>query len=373
MKKIVKQIAEIKEQHETSEIKAERPDIEHPKSTNDRRSFIKKAALGGIALGGLTHFSLQGVQAQTTQKVPPNPRSRDSRSLKDLKYGLCPKGKLGNLTVSRMMMGCNPFIGHSHGRDLSPYVNKLISEYNTEQKILETIHLGVLAGINTFVMTTDVYEYINKYNDIYNSKIQGICMAGLPKNDLLANINKALEFGPTSIYIHGRVADAYIKDGQIDQITKAMEHIRSQGLQAGMGAHCIETVEACEELKIPLDYYLKTFHHDQYWSALPEEYRDDPYICIGPSYLDHNKYHDNMWDLFPKYTVEAVKKVQKPLIGFKVLAAGAIQPQDGFRYAFENGADFIIVGMYDWQVIDNVNTVNEILGNLKNRERKWFS
>jgi hypothetical protein len=65
--------------------------------------------------------------------------------------------------------------------------------------------------------------------------------------------------------------------------------------------------------------------------------------------------------------------VNKPWIAFKVLAAGAIEPKDGFRYAFENGADFICVGMFDFQIIDDVNTVNKILGDLKNRERKWFS
>jgi hypothetical protein len=140
-----------------------------------------------------------------------------------------------------------------------------------------------------------------------------------------------------------------------------------------MGAHCIETIEACEKDGIPSDYYLKAFHHDKYWSALPEEDRNDPYLTIGPSYVEHNKYHDNTWDLFPKHSVEAIKKVKKPFIAFKILAAGAIRPADGFRYAFENGADFILVGMFDWQIIDNVNIANEVLADLKNREREWFS
>jgi hypothetical protein len=68
-----------------------------------------------------------------------------------------------------------------------------------------------------------------------------------------------------------------------------------------------------------------------------------------------------------------MKGVQKPWIAFKVLAAGAILPKDGFRYAFENGADFICVGMFDFQVVENVNTLNEILGSLKERERGWYS
>ena len=45
----------------------------------------------------------------------------------------------------------------------------------------------------------------------------------------------------------------------------------------------------------------------------------------------------------------------------ELLAAGAIEPEVGFRYAFENGADFICVGMYDFQIVDDINIVNKIL------------
>jgi hypothetical protein len=58
-------------------------------------------------------------------------------------------------------------------------------------------------------------------------------------------------------------------------------------------------------------------------------------------------------------------------IASKVLAAGAIDPKDGFRYAFENGADSICVGMYDFQIVDDVNITLDVLkGNLQ-RKRPW--
>jgi 2-keto-3-deoxy-6-phosphogluconate aldolase len=83
--------------------------------------------------------------------------------------------------------------------------------------------------------------------------------------------------------------------------------------------------------------------------------------------------HDNIFDLFPAKTLEFMKEVKKPWIAFKVLAAGAIQPKDGFRFAFENGADFICVGMFDFQVVDNVNTAIDVLGSLNGRIRDWHS
>ena len=58
-----------------------------------------------------------------------------------------------------------------------------------------------------------------------------------------------------------------------------------------------------------------------------------------------------MWDLFPSHTIEFMKSVNKPWIAYQGPGAGAIDPKDGFRYAFENGADFIAVGMFDFRIV----------------------
>jgi len=62
--------------------------------------------------------------------------------------------------------------------------------------------------------------------------------------------------------------------------------------------------------------------------------------------------------------------LEEPWIAFKVLAAGAIYPEDGFQFAFNNGADFICVGMYDFQVVEDCNIVLDTLPKVK-RERPW--
>jgi hypothetical protein len=69
MKSILKQIAEKSRQKERAEADAIRTEIANPATPNDRRNFLKKAALGGIALGGLMHLSIEDTIAQTTQKV----------------------------------------------------------------------------------------------------------------------------------------------------------------------------------------------------------------------------------------------------------------------------------------------------------------
>jgi L-alanine-DL-glutamate epimerase-like enolase superfamily enzyme len=69
MKSILKRIAENERLREKAEAEAINAEIARPTTTNDRRNFLKKAAFGGIALGGLMHLSIEDTIAQTTSKV----------------------------------------------------------------------------------------------------------------------------------------------------------------------------------------------------------------------------------------------------------------------------------------------------------------
>jgi hypothetical protein len=53
------------------------------------------------------------------------------------------------------------------------------------------------------------------------------------------------------------------------------------------------------------------------------------------------------------------------------MAAGAIPPGDAFDYAFKNGADFILAGMFDFEIADDVQIAKRVLAKIKDRPRPW--
>jgi pentose-5-phosphate-3-epimerase len=78
-----------------------------------------------------------------------------------------------------------------------------------------------------------------------------------------------------------------------------------------------------------------------------------------------------MWCLDAEKTADFMETVTKPWIAFKVMAAGAIAPQMAFSHAYRNGADFIVAGMFDFQIEDDVKIAIEALRKLDRRQRPW--
>jgi hypothetical protein len=68
-----------------------------------------------------------------------------------------------------------------------------------------------------------------------------------------------------------------------------------------------------------------------------------------------------------------MKTVHKPWIAFKTMAAGAIAPKLAFRYAFAKGADFVLAGMFDFEIAADVQHANEAFAASQKRERPWMA
>jgi uncharacterized membrane protein YphA (DoxX/SURF4 family) len=320
--------------------------------------------LGAFAWGAVRKFRWNSVNATSGASITvPN------IAMKDLVAPI-PAGKILDKKVSRIIAGGNLIGGWSHSRDLR-YVSKLFKAYNTEKKVFETLAIAEQAGINTINIVHNQLPLINKYKRIYGSNIQTMTQVHPKKDEVYLHVDFVIEHGVDLIQIQGNCCDWRVRDGEIDVLADCMDYIKKQGYPAGLGAHSIQALIACDEAGIEPDFFMKTFHHDNYWSAHPRENRI-PFSVDGKRSSNHDEFHDNMFCLFHEETAEYMSSKKIPWIAFKILAGGAIMPEDGFRFAFENGADFICVGMFDWQVVENVNIANKILGSLNGRSREWY-
>jgi len=355
--------------------------IPEPESSTSRREVLKNLAtlpvLGAMGWGAVSNFKTYGVDVMSGATIQVK-----QAALSELK-GELPKGKIGKHEISRMIAGGNLIGGWAHSRDLI-YVSTLFKAYNTEQKVYETLMLAEKAGINTINIGFPSNPLLAKYKKLTGSKIKVISQVA-PKldNNALSKvgphtdkklyfefIDQAIDYGADILQVQGNWCDWLVRDNKLEVIEEMLGHIRQQGYTAGLAAHSVESLIACADKGIIPDYYMKTMHHDQYWSAHPRENRF-PFEVDGKEYLDHNRFHNNMFCLFPERTVEFVNKATVPVMGFKVLAAGAIEPKDGFQWAYNNGADFICVGMFDFQVVSNVNIAIDCLKKT-NRTRAWY-
>lgn len=274
--------------------------------------------------------------------------------LDDLK-GQVPKGRIGNVELSRMILGGNLIGGWAHARDLL-YASDLVKAYHTDERVMMTFQLAEKCGINTVLTNPALIRIIKKYWHETDGKIQFISDCG--SKTLIEGIRLSEEAGAAAMYVHGGECDRLVQDCKYDEIAKALELIRSFGKPAGIGGHRLETIKGCVAHGIKPDFWMKTLHHLNYWSARP-----------GSDQSDMIKY-DNIWCEQPVETVEFMNSLEEPWIAFKVLAAGAIRPKEGFKYAFDSGADFICVGMYDFQIVNDVNIALDSLTNV-NRVRPW--
>ncbi len=327
----------------------------------NRRRLIAGSIAGAAGVLGLEERILLAALEKKTEPSESKPQQP--------KVALIPTGKIGNITISRLILGGNLIGGWAHSRDLI-YVSKLFQAYNTKDKIFETLNLAEKHGINTILIADSQLDIINKYKKDTGGKIQAIINVTPQEENPLAGIDKAVDKGAEMIYLHGAACDNLVKRGRLDAIEKALEHIRKKELPAGIGCHSVYVLQQCREAKIQPDYWVKTFHHDKYWSAHPKENRE-PFSVDGRQSEDHNEFHDNIFCLEPQETIDFFKSEEKPWIAFKTLAAGAIQPTDGFKYAFENGADFITVGMFDFQLAEDCTIVRKVIEKAKQRQRPW--
>lgn len=259
---------------------------------------------------------------------------------------MLPTVDLCGLTVSRLIVGGNPFSGFSHQ---SHERDEEMLNYYTTERLKETLRRAESAGINTTIMRSDLHIH-RLLREYYNEggHIQWIAQVGADSGQqtMLRALDAAVAARAKAIYIHGGHVDEAYAEQNAERLVEWLDHIRGHGLPAGVAGHAPEAHLWVNDLGIA-DFHAVCF-----------------YNC--------GSLHRGGGDKFdpddPPLAVEAIRRIQKPCIGYKVLGAGRVEPRTAFEFAFANikDSDVVNVGVYrgdnDNMVEDNVAMVEEILG-----------
>ncbi len=250
------------------------------------------------------------------------------------------------LTVTRLILGANPFGGFSHQNQER---NAEMVAYYTVDRIIETWERADGAGINTMITnneTPHVLEAVKRYHAAKGS-LQWIAQLSCRTYaDMFEAIDVAVDIGAKAAYLHGGVTDTAYLEKDEATLRSYIEHARSKGIPIGVAGHAPEVHDWVDSLDL-VDFHTVCFFN-----------------CGSLHAGKGEKFQ--LGDVFR--AARCVARLRKPCIAYKIMGAGRIDPQMAFEYAFENikPGDVVNVGMHrgdkDDMVEENAALVSRILG-----------
>ena len=251
--------------------------------------------------------------------------------------------KLGSLTVSRMIIGGNPFSGFSHQgveRD------EEMIRYHTTARIKETLWRAQRAGITTHLSRGDhhVIRYLREFWD-EGGTLQWICQTCPEVGSLERVIDNGLRNGAKAVFFHGGMMDARLRENDnLDELPRMVAKVKKAGLAVGVAGHLTSTIQWAEQ-NLDVDFYMCSYYNPIYRAKSGEHVHG---------------YEETYNDADRAAMVATVKNLSKPAIHYKVLAAGRHKPAEGLAFVARHlrPQDAVCVGVC---LKDNAGAIGEDL------------
>jgi len=267
--------------------------------------------------------------------------------------------------VSKLIVGDNPFNGHSYIPD---YVNgKEMTDYSTEEKILEAMFRMEELGINTMLPLAD--PYIIRILQHYRSnggKMNFIFQPYAPMN-LDASIMQMLSVNPIGVYVHADLPLELDKPEQVlGKLNKFREKMTKEyGVKVGLSTHKPWVVQLAEKEGWDFDFYFACMYNFR-------RNRDGEKsgFLTGKSKRGIDVRFEDRGEM-----LDVLKNIKKPVIAFKIFAGGQLitaidqeekrrRIKDAYNTIFTalKPDDFATIGIfqkYSDQLGENVELYNE--------------
>jgi len=238
--------------------------------------------------------------------------------------------QLGDLTVSRLILGGNTFSGFSHQ---TPELDQEMAAYFTAARIKQTMREAEELGINTFLGRADrhvrrtLIEYWGE-----GGRIQWFAQTAPEFSSLPGNVSGAVSTGAKAVYLHGGQMDFLYAQGQLKMVEDFVRQVRELGVAAGVAGHN-PAVHVWANEHLELD-----FHMCCYYNPTPRDQNAEHVHGAREVFDDKDR----------AAMVDVIGTLRAPAIHYKIFAAGRKDPRDAFAYAAKHlrPQDAVCIGVY---------------------------
>ena len=267
--------------------------------------------------------------------------------------------------ITRLILGDNPFNGHSYIPDI--HNDEEMLDYYTADKCVKAMFEAEENGINAIMalgspfMLRVIRQYRNEGGKMH------IMFQSYPAIELEININQMMACNPVAIYHQGGTFDYLCETNQMDEAHRRLELIRKSGVKSGVGTHVPETVLQAEQEKWDIDFYMVCLYN----ARKTQRGQQSGFVTGKSKQLEF--YQED-----PPFMFEAIKKVKKSCIAFKLFAGGQIfydktkdeipaVAESAIKETFDNikPEDMICLGVFQKEkneIKENADIVKKILG-----------
>ena len=252
---------------------------------------------------------------------------------------MLPVVPFGNIQITRLVIGGNPFSGNSHiSRDL----DEEMMDFFTCQEIKKTLFRAMECGINTTQLRGDrhIMRILREFR-AEGGKLHWIAQTTPESRSFDGNVKQMAAAGAAAIYHHGTVTDELFKAGEYDELKRRLLEIRKTGLPVGLGTHMPQVIEYAEEHHWDTDFYMACVYNlsriERVSSAI-----------TGKSNSEEPFFEEDIPIMY-----KTIRSTAKPCLAFKILGSTRrCQTQEtvkaAFAEAFRNikSGDVVNVGVY---------------------------
>jgi hypothetical protein len=242
-----------------------------------------------------------------------------------------PRTTVGGVSLSRMIIGTNWFLGWSHTtRAKDDFIKENIAD---RKKIADIMEVYLRAGVDTImgqIAHPELADGIKEAEDRTGVKVIVVSTPGFPISpetptkgfdlDAVKRIlDKEVALGATFCFPHQSTTDALVDRctrsiRQMDQLSKL---IRERGLIPGLSTHMPESIIYADETNLDVETYISIYNSMGFLMQVEVD-----------------------------WIHQVIQQAKKPVMTIKPMAAGQLRPFQGLTFAWNTlrPQDMVTVG-----------------------------